>query len=415
MDTATTSNPPSASTAITPGARRIAELGIQLVDADNHYYETADAFTRHLPKELANRFRWVTLDNGGRRLVINGQLQRGITNPTFDPVARPGALQAMFKDEGSFDYSRSGDDLEPMRVEYQDRDQRLAVMDRQGVERTWLFPTLAVAIEQLMFDDTALHCAALGALNRWMEEDWGFDHQGRLHAIPCFTLADPVWAVAELEWALARGARLIHLISAPVPGGRHGRSPASPEFDPFWARVNEAGITVALHSCDAGYYRNHSVDWGELADPPTHLITRFQMVTCMFRPVQDTIAALILHGLFERFPRIRVITVENGGFWVEFLLKNLQKVRHRQDFGQVHADPIDLFRQHIWVEPFAEEDLASMVGLLGADRVVFGSDWPHPEGTLEPADFFDDAAAVSDDDLTLIARDNALALMAEPR
>lgn len=397
------------------GRQRIESLGLGLVDADNHYYEAVDAFTRHLPKEHAHSFRWVTLDNGARRLLVNGHLQRGIINPTFDPISKPGALQEMFKNEGSFDYSRTGDELEPLRVEYQDRDARLAVMDRQGVEKAWMFPTLAVAIEQLLFDDTPVHCAALRALNRWMDEDWGLDHQGRIHSVPCLTLADLDWAIEELEWALDRGARLIHLISAPVPGGKHGRSPASPEFDPFWARVNEAGVTLALHSCDAGYYAQQSVHWSELAAPPTHLISRFQMVTCMYRPVQDTIAALILHGLFERFPRIRVISVENGSFWVEFLLKNLSKVRHREDFGRQHADPVELFHRHVYVEPFDEEDLAHIVGIMGAERVVFGSDWPHPEGTLEPADFFDASEGVSDDELRLIARDNALALMAEPR
>jgi hypothetical protein len=399
----------------TTGRQRLDGMGLALVDADTHYYEAPDAFTRHLPPEFATAFRWVTLDNGARRLIVNGHLQRGIINPTFDPIAKPGALQAMFKDQGSFDYSHSGDDLEPLRAEYQDRDLRLATMDAQGVERTWVFPTLAVAIEQLLFEDTPLHCAALRALNRWMDEDWGLAHLGRIHAVPCFTLADVDWAVEELEWALAGGARLIHLISAPVPGRLHGRSPADPEFDPFWARVDEAGVTVALHSCDAGYYRNQSVDWSEMADPPTHLISRFQMVTCMYRPVQDTLAALVLHGLFERFPRVRVVSVENGGFWVDFLLKNLQKVRFRQDFGRQHEDPVDLFLRHVYVEPFDEEDLGHLVDVLGPDHVVFGSDWPHPEGTVDPAAFFDGRAGLSDDVLRRIARENALALMAEPR
>lgn len=399
----------------TPGRERIDALGIDLIDADNHYYETGDAFTRHLPKEFRSRLRWVTLDSGGRRLVIDGQMQRGITNPTFDPVSKPGALQEMFKNEGSFDYGRSGDDLEPMRREYQDRAARLASMDEQRVEQAWMFPTLAVSIEHLLFHDAALHTATLSAFNRWMDEDWGLNYQGRIHAIPCFTLQDPEWAVAELEWALSRGARIIHLMSASVPGQVHGRSPASPDFDPFWARVNEAGVTVALHSGDSGYYKNFSAEWGELADPPTHLITRFQMVTCMYRPVQDMIAAMILHGLFERFPRVRVISVENGGFWAGFLLKNLSKVRHRQDFGQVHEDPVELFHRHVYIEPYAEEDSAALAELIGLDHVVFGSDWPHPEGTVAPADFFDDLVGLPDEAIVKIARQNALDLMSPPR
>lgn len=397
------------------GRERLERLGVELVDADNHYYEAPDAFTRYLPAEFASRLRWVTLDNGARRLVIDGHMQRGISNPTFDPVAKPGALQEMFKHEGSFDYGRSGDELEPLQGVYQNRDLRLTVMDEQRVEKIWLFPTLAVSIEHLMFHDAALHTAALTAFNRWLEEDWGLDYRGRIHAVPCLTLHDPVWAVAELEWALALGARVIHLVAGSVPGGGHGRSPASPDFDAFWSRVDEAGVTVALHAADSGYYKGFSADWGELAEPPTHLITRFQMVTCMYRPVQDMIAAMILHGLFERFPRIRVVSVENGAFWVEFLLASLARVRHRRDFGQRHADPVETFRRHIYVEPFAEENLAAVAGLLGEDHVVFGSDWPHPEGTAEPAEFFDDAQDVSDSALLRIARENALELMSAAR
>jgi predicted TIM-barrel fold metal-dependent hydrolase len=398
------------------GRERLDRLGLDLVDADNHYYEAPDAFTRHLPSELQTSFRWVTLDDGGkRRLVVNGRLQRGITNPTFDPISKPGALQEMFKHEGSFDYRKSGDDLEPLRVEYQDRDARLAAMDDQRVDKAWLFPTLAVAIEHLLYDDRALHTAALSAFNRWMDDDWGLNYRDRIYAIPCFTLHDVDWAVRELDWALERGARLVHLISGPVPGAAHGRSPADPAFDPFWARVDEAGVTVALHSCDSGYYKNYSTEWGEMGDPPTHLISRFQMVTCMYRPVQDMIAAMVLHGLFARFPRVRVVSVENGGFWAGFLLKNLGKVRHRSDFGRTHEDPVELFRRHVYIEPFAEESASELAELIGTDHVVFGSDWPHPEGTVEPAAFFDDLAELSDEDVRRIGRQNALDLMGEPR
>jgi len=397
------------------GERLVADLGLRLVDGDNHYYEPHDAFTRHLPKEFEHAFRWVTADGDKRRLVVNGRLQRGITNPTFDPIAKPGALQEMFKNQGSFDYKRSGDDLEAIRPEYLDRDARLQVMDAQGVDKIWLFPTLAVAIEHFLFDDTPLHAAALRSFNRWMEEDWGFAYQDRIHAVPCFTLADVDAAVADLEWALDKGARVIHLLAGPVPGGRVGRSPAAKEFDPFWARVDEAGVTVSLHAADSGYYDTHGASWGEMVDPPTHLYTRFQMVTCMYRPVQDMLAALVLHGLFERFPRIRAISVENGGFWVEFLLKSLTKVRHRRDFGQVHRDPVEVFHEHVFVQPYEEDDITRLVEVLGADHVVFGSDWPHPEGTVTPAGFFDELAGLPEAALRRIGRENALDLMVPPR
>jgi predicted TIM-barrel fold metal-dependent hydrolase len=288
-------------------------------------------------------------------------------------------------------------------------------MDRQRVEQNWLFPTLAVAIEQLLFDNQSLHVAALRAFNRWLDEDWGFDYKHRIHAVPCLTLHDVAWAIEELQWALDRGARIIHILSAPVPGSAHGRSPASPEFDAFWSRVDEAGLTVALHSCNSGYYESFSTEWGEMAEPPTHLISRFQMVTCMYRPVQDMLAAMVLHGLFERHPRIRVVSVENGGFWADYFLKSLSKVRHRRDHGLVHADPVELFLEHVYVAPFAEEDTAELADVIGVDRVIFGSDWPHPEGTTQPSEFFGELSGMPDQALRLIGRENALSLMSEPR
>ena len=90
--------------------------------------------------------------------------------------------------------------------------------------------------EPLRHDADAV-TALFTAFNRWLDEDWGFAHQDRLFAAPYITLADVDWACRELEWALDRGARTVVMRPA-APTTRLGpRSPASPEMDPFWARV----------------------------------------------------------------------------------------------------------------------------------------------------------------------------------
>jgi methylated-DNA-[protein]-cysteine S-methyltransferase len=73
------------------------DLGYRAFDADNHYYEAADSFTRHIPKGMEKRtMQWAEL-NGKRRLLVAGRVNRFIPNPLFDPVARPGSLDEYFR------------------------------------------------------------------------------------------------------------------------------------------------------------------------------------------------------------------------------------------------------------------------------------------------------------------------------
>src|ERR1043165_321301 len=84
--------------------------------------------------------------------------------------------------------------------------------------------------------------ANLEAFNRWLAEDWGFGADGRVIGVPLLSLLDPDLAVAELDRVLAGGARLVPLRPGPI----YGRSPADPIYDPFWSRLEEAGVPVAF-------------------------------------------------------------------------------------------------------------------------------------------------------------------------
>jgi hypothetical protein len=129
-------------------------------------------------------FRWFTNEAGHRRLLISDCLLRMIVDPTFERVAKPRALLEVFRNHGSSDFAIAGQDVEPIRAESRDRMARLAAMDRQGVETAWLFPTLGVVTEKLMNGDPAFIWPSYRAFNRWLDEDWGFNHCDRLYAVP---------------------------------------------------------------------------------------------------------------------------------------------------------------------------------------------------------------------------------------
>ena len=82
------------------------------------------------------------------------------------------------------------------------------------------------------------------ALNQWMHETWSFNYEDRIYATPVITLPIVDQAIAELEWVLERGAKVILIRPAPVPGFNGPRSFALPEFDPFWEAVQESGVVV---------------------------------------------------------------------------------------------------------------------------------------------------------------------------
>jgi predicted TIM-barrel fold metal-dependent hydrolase len=392
------------------------DLDYLLFDADNHYYEPRDAFTRYIEPSLRDKAVHTRVDDDGRESVYVGDRPfTFLEHRNFDTVVPPGALRRMLlaMKSGSADV-RGTDVTEPMRDEYVRRDARLAVMDRQGIESTFLFPTLAVCVEAFMMDDLEQLYGNLHAFNRWLDDEWGFDHQGRIYAPPLLSLADVDLAVKELDWALACGARAICI----RPGPAYGRSPADPHFDRFWARVDEARVVVGFHIGESSYNEMMSVHWGELPNPPSHRQSALQW-TCFYgdRPIMDTIAALIYHNLFGRFPNIRVMSIENGSLWVDYLLAAMDKMNRMGRNGPWPGGPIterpsDIFKRHVFVSPYHEEPVDRLVERIGASQVLFGSDWPHAEGLAEPRDFAEALPDLPDEQLRMVMRDNARALVA---
>ncbi len=210
-----------------------------------------------------------------------------------------------------------------------------------------------------------------------------------------------------MEFAVERGARVVNVRNAPVRTPSGWRSPADPMFDPIWARAHEAGIVVAAHAGDSGY--------GVLADrwEPGGDLEAFRMsplraVVSRQRDIHDFCAALICHGLFDRFPKLKIASIESGAGWVKPLKSALKKV-HAQNPGFFSKDPVETFDEHFWVTPFWEDDVDGVVASMAPDRILFGSDWPHAEGTATPLDYTASIAHLDESLQRRIMRENAFA------
>jgi predicted TIM-barrel fold metal-dependent hydrolase len=379
-------------------------------DADNHYYEALDAFTRHLDPAWGPRtFQWAEI-NGRQYNVLGGRVSRAVVNPTFDPVASPGVLKDYFRGnpngDNPLELLKARDRIKP---EYRDRDARLATMDEHGLDKVWMFPTLGMVYEEELHRDPEAVAVLFRAFNRWVEEDWGFAYQDRIFAAPYITLADLDFACSELEWALDKGARTIVMRPAAPTTVLGQVAPTDRRFDPFWARVNEAGITVVVHAGDSGYSSNGYATDGFTSNFKGNSIPQPIKMLQLERPIEDFLAALIGDLLFHRFPNIRVASVENGAGFLRGLFHRLDAVGHKMA-GWFPEDPIETFRRHIWINPFWEDDVHDLLELMGPERILFGSDWPHIEGMPTPLDYLEELTGLEQKVVDLVVRDNAAEL-----
>jgi len=171
--------------------------------------------------------------------------------------------------------------------------------------------------------------------------------------------------------------------------------------------VNEAGITVVTHigatRHDSNGYDVKNIDVLSLGPKPS--VTNFHRA----RNVDDFLASLVFDRLFERFPNVRVAPVENGAGFVRDLLRSLARTEERFP-SYFKDDPVESFREHVWINPFREDDVAEVIEHLGADRVILGSDWPHMEGLDRPRDILEELGGVADADREKILYTNAKAL-----
>ena len=383
------------------------------VDADNHYYEALDAFTRHLDPKFKRRGVMVVRDGSHVEILIAGKVNNFIPNPTFDPVIVPGCLDLQFRGQIPEGVDpRTLTRVEPIDECYRDRDARIAKLDEQGLDAALLFPTLGCGVEQALRHDIPATMASLSAFNQWLDEDWGFSYQDRIIAAPMISLADPEAAVREIDWVLDRNARIVHVRPAPVPtGGASGRSLGDKIHDPVWARLAEADLPVAFHLGDSGYNAMLGAPWGGAEEfAPFREPDLLGQVIIGDRAIHDAMASLIVHGVFTRHPGLRVASIENGSDWIYPLLKALRKQANRTPWVFAE-DPLDTIKQHVWVTPYYEDDIRRLADTIGVGNVLFGSDWPHGEGLAEPVSLVDELSDFSADEVQRIMRDNCCELV----
>jgi predicted TIM-barrel fold metal-dependent hydrolase len=385
---------------------------IAMIDADCHYYEPDDAFTRHLETALKERAPRIDRERGGR--VMLGDERLGFFSVAVgDHAGPPGMLKEYFRSEGEF-VGPGHDGANAAAVDaFTSRAAREQVLDDQRLEACLILPSWGVGIEPELRAHRDLLHPSIRAFNRWVEDEWGFD-DGRILASGILSFVGVDDAAAEIDRLAAAGCRAVCITTGPVDG----RSPADPSFDPIWARLQDHGMIAVHHIGATPFCDLYGTSWGERPHPPSHRHSTLEMYFGMGeRPIADTWAALYMHNLFGRFPQLQVAAIEWGAAWLPAHLDRLAKLtragtnKDSWRFGRPDLDPFETFARNQWIVPYYEDDILALVASLGDQRLLAGSDYPHPEGLADPNEFAEELVGLPEQSQRRILHDNAAAML----
>jgi predicted TIM-barrel fold metal-dependent hydrolase len=228
--------------------------------------------------------------------------------------------------------------------------------------------------------DYELRLAGLRAHNRWLAE-WCAELPGRRAGIGQILLNDVEEAVRDVHWIADNGLKGGALLPGVPPGS--GIDPIhSPVYDPVWQACEERGVVVNVH----GGGGSPSEGWF----PATLVLFVLEASFFSHRPVWS----LVMGGVFDRFPDLRLVVAEAGLKWIPGTLEAMDAMQAKQDEGSIGAltfiEPFRLARKpseywatNCWVgASFMTRDDAVDRDLIGIDRIMWGSDFPHEEGTF---------------------------------
>ncbi len=241
---------------------------------------------------------------------------------------------------------------------------RLADMAADGIAAEVLYPS--VALQAFRVRDAALQRACFRVYNDWLAELCAAAPE-RLVGVALISLLDVAEGVRELERARALGLRGAMVWAAPPLGDSYAR----PEYEPFWAAAEAAAMPVSLHLGTTQ----------ELAAPGESIAVAFILT---IQPVQRALAQLVLGGVLERHPGLRLVSVENEIGWLPHFLARLDHAaaRYRRVAGLTLTEPPSAYVRRQVRATFQEDRIGVEARhRIGVEILMWASDYPHSDST----------------------------------
>ena len=337
-----------------------------VIDADGHICEPPDLWEKYIdPKFREGCPALVIAADGGEILRIEGDyaidMGRGKKKVTFGGTGAFGARDGKVAPNIPYLQGRPGGF---------DPHARIPDMDAEGIDAVFLYPSLGLFLGAMKDPDFA--AAASRAYNRWLA-DYCEPYPQRLFGAAMLPLQSVEVAVQEMRFAVKELNFHAGFIR---PNPYNGRVLHDPEYDPLWTEAQELGFSIGIHG-------------GSEAGQPTLAMDRFTRGKAVRHCVAHTFemmaaaTSLIMCGVCDRFPSLKVAFLESGGGWMAGWLDRMD--RHFDDIGmndtRLSMRPSEIFRRQCFIafEP-VEKSLALLADYLGSDNILWATDYPHLDG-----------------------------------
>jgi predicted TIM-barrel fold metal-dependent hydrolase len=340
----------------------------RIISADDHIdlmWLPKDLWQTRVPAALRGRAPKVVDGADGPSWVCDG-------NRWGDWGGRLGAAGALGGRRGALE---RGGVLEPGVLRPTTTKLRLTDMDRDGVDATVMYGPIV----PLLIADPELRKACYRAYNDWLAEFCATAPE-RLVGAGLIPIDDPVSAAEEVRHLRSAGLRTGMFLAANVE-----RPLWDDAWEPLWAAAAETGISIGFH---LGGGLRTVVTSGPLFHHPGNMGVR---VACATLQMDEPFAAVIFSGALERHPGLRIVLAETGIGWIPYMLERMDDTYQKfvdapaywkaQGGLRVTMPPSSYCRRQVWAT--FQTDLVGLrlLDVLGEDRVMWASDYPHPDST----------------------------------
>ena len=370
------------------------------VDADGHILEPPDLWETYIDPQYRDRALRIRVDeNGLEELEIDGRRSQ-MTRRGF-----PATLGAMgAPDLPDIQKNPHRTYLSESPYGAMDPTERLALLDAEGLDAVILYTTVGLLWEAEL-QDPELSQAYTRAYNRWITEFCaGSD---RLVPTAHLSLSDPAAAAAELGRAVNDGAKGVYV----CPFTHDGRPLGHPDNHVVFAAAQDHDVPFAIHPTFEPQWTK-----GERMGTWEHIKQLRLLASVMASDgVRQQFTTLFDYGVFDLFPKLKVLVLESGGGWIGYWLDRIDAVYGHTFIGEkvpLKHKPSDYFMSQCWISCDPDErTIPALAERFGVDRFLWASDFPHADHTPEYVhdlnvlvDMFDEAdrrAFVGDNARTL--------------
>ncbi|MBU7586024.1 MAG: amidohydrolase [Nostoc sp. TH1S01] len=320
--------------------------GYKIIDADSHVIEPPQIWTKYLPPEFKQ-----FAPSADMKILGEDIAQK---------------ISQQVRDEGNKQMMQAHPQAYLSRY---DVESHVQAMVQMGVDIAFLYPTYGLWLFAIDNMPAEVVGAFTHAYNTWLYEEFCSYAPDRLKGVGAINLHAPEQMVTELHRIADFGWKAVFLRPNPVKN----RLLSDPTYEPFWSACEELDIAVGIHEGTHSRLPTTGAD---------RFQTRFAMHACS-HPMEQMMAflALIEGGVLERHPRLKVAFLESGCGWVPYWLWRLDEEYrnlHWEVSDYVKIPPSEYFRRQCFVaiDP-SEPYLAQIIEYIGADNLIFGSDYPH--------------------------------------